>query len=321
MKYIYLDENHWINLTHAAENKPGYVKYGPVLHAAKQAVASKSAVFPISIFHIYETLKCGDLKQRKRLARLMTELSANTTIADLTTITSRELIEAVAHEFNLSVKPSNYNPFKMGITYTTHNEMAKKRLIAGSAAQQGISKLRASIQLAQRNSAEGMFEQLSGDNERSRREIIRDGDTDAATIAAAFERFRRGDEGYEQQFLDVHREVLDFALRRCGSTYEALQDRGPKYHRAFLSKVPTIDIQMELMEQRDADLNKPVDPNDLADILAQAAPIKYCDIVVTEKTWRAKAERRLAGQYNTVILSSLTALLPYISTSSDGAST
>ncbi len=77
MKCIYLDQNHWIKLTDAFFGRRHGLRYLPVLNAAQAAVASSAAAFPLSHIHIYETLKCPDVEQRKRLARVLIQLSRN----------------------------------------------------------------------------------------------------------------------------------------------------------------------------------------------------------------------------------------------------
>ena len=75
MKYVYLVQMHWIALAKAARGRSDGSDFVEVLDAARNAVANRRAVFPLSFAHLLETARAPTPKQRAELAALMTSLS------------------------------------------------------------------------------------------------------------------------------------------------------------------------------------------------------------------------------------------------------
>ena len=119
MKIIYLDQNHWIELSRAAHGRAAKRGVYEVLAAARLASAAGSACFPLSLTHVMETYKNDAPERRLRLARFMLELSADTTTADLPTVVRHEAHSALARA--LPRRFSSPPPFKYlgrGLSHT-----------------------------------------------------------------------------------------------------------------------------------------------------------------------------------------------------------
>lgn len=72
---VYLDQNHFVNLAKVVAGKPTRDGYPELLAAARNALSSGRAVFPLSATHLMETSNVGDAKRRADVANMMAELS------------------------------------------------------------------------------------------------------------------------------------------------------------------------------------------------------------------------------------------------------
>jgi len=74
----------------------------------------------------------------------------------------------------------------------------------------------------------------------------------------------------------------------------------------FLGKLPTALCEFALLFQRDQQLSRPIQVNDIADIWHLTLAIPYSDVVITEKMWVSIAKRaRLDEKCDTLMLSSI----------------
>jgi hypothetical protein len=72
---VYLDLNHFVNLAKAAIGKPAPAGYRELLAAARNAVSTGRATFPLSATHLMEVSNIGKAKHRADVASVMAELS------------------------------------------------------------------------------------------------------------------------------------------------------------------------------------------------------------------------------------------------------
>lgn len=111
---IYLDQNKWIDLSRAYHGMPGGQKFQHVLEKIQTAVFSESAIFPLSFQHYYETNKNSDLEQRRRLAKVMAEISQGIAISPQERLMKWELESALAKLFNEPI-PETLSVFGYGL--------------------------------------------------------------------------------------------------------------------------------------------------------------------------------------------------------------
>jgi hypothetical protein len=72
---VYIDLNHFINLAKVAIGKPAPAGYAELLAAARDAMSTGRATFPLSATHLMEVSDIGKAKQRADVANVMAELS------------------------------------------------------------------------------------------------------------------------------------------------------------------------------------------------------------------------------------------------------
>ncbi len=145
------------------------------------------------------------------------------------------------------------------------------------------------------------WEDAAREQEERRGEILADGDTMGYRhlIVGGFEELKRRHEAILVQKLKP--DDLQ-ALSSC-VTHET--DR-------FLASISSLQVQAKLTLQRYKDTNKPFHRNDIKDIAFLSTAIPYCDVVVTERSWRDLACReRLDEIFQTEILSDATQLVSH----------
>ena len=81
----------------------------------------------------------------------------------------------------------------------------------------------------------------------------------------------------------------------------------------FLDNVPTARCWFTLLYQRDQQLQRPIQENDLNDIWFLTLAIPYSDIVITERMWASiSRDAKLDTKYDTSIFSSIRDLDQYL---------
>ena len=105
MKIVYLDQNHWIELSKAAhgrESKPGVPE---VLSELKRSVVNGEACLPLSFGHWIETFKQRTPDRRFRLASVMWALSGGATVAAPHVVMQHEAEAALSGAFPGRIPP------------------------------------------------------------------------------------------------------------------------------------------------------------------------------------------------------------------------
>ena len=88
---------------------------------------------------------------------------------------------------------------------------------------------------------------------------------------------------------------------------------GPEGMSEFLSEVPTLSVRYELGRLKEQATSQAWTANDIRDLQALSIAMVYADVVVTEKSWTALAQRAgLDQRFGTRIVRDLTELLPIL---------
>ena len=82
---------------------------------------------------------------------------------------------------------------------------------------------------------------------------------------------------------------------------------------SVIENVPAIDIIVTFEIDRDENLSRQPQPNDLADFAALSVAIPYCDIIVIEKHWANVAKHKgFDKKYQTAILTDIRDIEPIL---------
>jgi hypothetical protein len=306
MKYIYLDQMHWISLAKAAKGRSDGSDFLPALNAAKDAVANQRAVFPLSFSHLLETARAPQLEQRETLATLMTRLSAGNVLRWSRPLVEFQLKNAVRMMFGEYVFEPEPSPFGRGVEDVFSTDIVSRLNLSNERAD----RLRLSL-----DTPDAWISLLSHSDEESRRAAIKSTDGIAIDAVKDYESRRvlwAGENAdfarraYAAILTKLFWLALQKSLHEIGRTVDDWGKSGPERLVEFWKSIPALDIELELHSQMHLQASKAWSSHDDRDIAFLALAIPACDVVVTEKFWVNLSERRkLQQRYDTTILSDL----------------
>lgn len=118
MRRVYLDQNKWIDLSRAAYGRSDGQRFQDALTIARAGVEQGLVSFPLSSVHYMELGVIQDLERRRRLARVMRELSKFHTMASQTEIVPAEFDHAIRDLMGPRPTPAReIRPFGFGIGF------------------------------------------------------------------------------------------------------------------------------------------------------------------------------------------------------------
>jgi hypothetical protein len=308
---VYLDQNKWIDLSRAYYKRVDGEKYTQTLAKVQKAVAKNTAILPLSAAHIIETQKITDIDRRKRLAKVMVEISKGWTIAPESYIVPQEISYSISKMLDKEVSISMPKgsrvigrgvPFAFGSSEEPHKHL-------------GISDEMAVNFLTFLDDPMVLFELLVGNDESIVKKGIKGFTRNAASYAQEIERKRNLGKKYSKvirkrayigDLLLRDQEIFIMVFAQFGLSFKDFLSKGKKHITSFFEQIPIYDVEIGLATERNEHWDKSIDPNDMTDIGFLSVAIPYCDIVITEKFWADLAKRKkLSDKYKTTILSEL----------------
>lgn len=306
MKYVYLDQMHWVALAKAAAKRPDGAHFIEVLEAAREAVANRRAAFPPSFAHLLETARAPKREQRAELAVLMTSLSMGVVLRWSRPLVEFQLRNAVRRLFAQPVIQPEPSPFGHGLEDVFSLDIPQRLSLPPERA----TRLRRTL-----DTPEAWISLLSHKNETSRRASITSVERIAMEAVDEYERRRTtwADEGgdwtrraYAVLLTKVFEEELQRSLHEIKRTLDDLRNAGPERLMELWESIPSLHVEMELHTEMHCQKSKPWTTHDDRDIACLSLAIPACDVVVTEKFWVDLSRRRkLDDRYITVLLSNL----------------
>ena len=295
-----------------------------MLQKVTKAVESKNAILPLSAFHIAETQKRKDISSRKRLSKVMATISQGWAISLSEIISNTEIQLSGAKLFGCA-QPNPPNVFGHGIAFAwgtdLHSLMENTINDPLATSDNFIHLFETFISTPQMTE---FFLSGMGNEESELVEAKKEYEENISRIAVVEEQFRaqikpqfQSEADYKKLYIANLQVVLRDKINNALSIYEKTVDEilsmGDNVFQDFIDDIPSLDVETQLVVRRNANLGKAVDKNDFADISALTAAIPYCDIVITENTWKDLAVRSgLDKKYNTVIVSDVNELNKYL---------
>ena len=313
MKYIYLDQMHWIALAKAGRGQSRPSDCTVVLDAARKAVANERAVFPLSFAHIIETARAPRPDQRTELAKLMTALSMGVVLRWSRSLVEFQLRNAVRRLFDHPLLQGEPLPFGR----TIEDVFCVDLLACMDIPPERAARFRRSL-----DTPDAWINLLSHKDEASRKAGIMSTDRTAEEGIEIYERRRVAwpdEDGYSTRREYAARLTMTFceelqrSLQEIEHTVEEWGKVGPERLMEFWASIPSLHVEMELHTQMHRQKSKAWTTHDDRDIGFLALAIPSCDVVVTEKFWVDLSRRRkLDDRHGTVLLSDLTDLTRHI---------
>jgi hypothetical protein len=278
---VYLDQNKWIDLSRAYYGMPEGKQFQPVLTKIQSAVLNKSAIFPLSFQHYFETNKTPDIERRKRLAKVMAEISQGICISPQERMMQWELGRSLAKLFDepFPEVPSAFGygfPCALGISI----EVPKDQ----------YDETREKI-----TSPETTFSLLVEDDNDEFNRWAQEFETTHYDLARKLEQFRKDvknlnklsrKHAYIAHLAEALKEKMTKVLGYFNKTYQEFLSIDAERLDAFWNDVPTIHVEIELnMGRNEQWKDRKIQPNDSTDIAFLSTAIPYCDVLVVEKSF------------------------------------
>lgn len=317
---IYLDQNKWIDLAKAATGHPGGARYIQALAAARSAVESGIASFPLDYYRYIETGKTSNARRRTDVADLMFELSRQHTVALPQALLPAEVDAALTRLFGRPSGVPKPTVFGIGINHIVPSlstpELDRQRIPGGPD----------SLSESDLQTLEGIFKGLG------ERELLRSGPETARSMGIDVELAAIEDQlvaheekiGNEIRKRGLQGELIEKAV--CASDLgdiqqpvtEALQRIGHSWDAFtrylietdtlvdFVNDLPTRHVTSVMRAAKLRQNEQRWERNDFNDIAALPVAVVHCDVVVTEKQWVHhidKSGKNLGALYGTKMLS------------------
>jgi hypothetical protein len=313
VKRVYLDQAEWIELTRARLGKPTSAGVREVLDIARAGVPLGLVALPLSGIHYMENAQTRRWSQRGALAATMAELSCFATIAPATRLLEAELDQALRKMFGRPYEVRTIDVFGTGGAHAFGEpELADVQDPRLRALMDADPTLRPFIEKRRE------FAMLAGPPRDfplpwfPTESVRQQEDRFAATQRQVGATLREA--GYGKDGRAVPTLVAQMLVEILGPLNEAMARTGlsadllytPEALTDLLMDLPTqrVDYELRLALHRDSGL--PWKGNDLDDIGALCLAVPYCDIVVTERKWRALVQAtHLDKLYGTTMLDSL----------------
>ena len=289
MPTVYLDTNHWISLARAASGHPTDPGHVRILELLRHHVAAGELQLPLSWIHYIEVHQAHQVERRRRLARLMIELSQGLSIAPLSLRLPESLTQSVARAFGIVRVPQPAAVLGRGVAFAfgqprmslfDGTALFMEPILAGT--QDGLGD--AELALA----AEVLTSLRAGSSSRARefeagRAWARRDSPDAL--------FRLH---LARTAIQVRPAILD-ALYANAVTLDLSSPTAETTLTAIILGVPELAVSVRLNVARDLQHDRRVAGNDFRDIDALCLAIPCCDLVVTEALWTSLSNRRASA--------------------------
>lgn len=263
----------WIYLaeTYYGRNESQSARYKLVLGKILKSIECKSAIFPISIFTILEAVTHRNTNHRKLLAEFVAKISDGWVFLPPWKIVPQELEKVVSGEINKEIQCIRKAKSTDDIVSLF---LSDEKDFDFSKYDEKISSYASTIEQARKNKN-----------------------------GKAYSRNALRCHYVRNMIIDIQSELFFLAQK-----YEKNVDELVKILGLF-ENIPVLDVQLNLVVERDRNLDKAVEKNDMVDVSFMSVAIPYADVVITEKHWVNLASRtKLDRKYHVSILHDLAKL-------------
>ncbi len=341
-KLIYLDLNHWIQLSKAHAGHRDGNNYKEILAACRKAVMDGTAVFPLSL-HTYMEISRIKHRQRRDLCEVVEEISRFMVVTPRHVVAEHEvetLLDQIVGPSPQPISTMNYlnsgGYQGLGIVGGIKLETA-----SGKDATSGLQRLLDDPQawdtLLQEVGLHLNRKEIEGPTPKEELKLQEQGwNPDAihkayvreakaeANLARKLSRTTRQRPDDLRGVISVS-ELVDGSIFATISLKKGLANRGIDSMEEFLEESPygsnldvfssmsSFDVAVTLKTSYHRNSNHRWTKNDIFDINAVAGTLPYCHVVVSDKSvWHHAKRNNLHKRLNTIILAHLSDLPEYL---------
>ena len=344
LRLIFLDLNHWINLSKCKSGHKDGKRYGAAFDACSAAVGEGSTLFPISLATIMEINAIQNPQQRLWLRQTIEQLSRFRAVLPRAITATFEFEQVLANQLDsirLRTAPIDYVGVSVGwavgkrIDSSVIDEQGRDvtteafptvppelrpffdpefmsytltgMVIEGPVDSSEEADLRARGWNPQR------LTEMMDSRVLLESQFVNNLDDHIATDPSGVD-WRKGrlrDVITTRELVLETDEAFSTVLDQQGLTVDDVFDNSGtpsaiRHNRCITDAMPTFDVAVTLKASYHRNPNHPWTRNDIFDIDAMSTVLPYCDVVVTDKEMASHVDRTsLAGRLDTKVLSSL----------------
>ena len=348
---VYLDLNHWINLSKCKSGHKDRQRYSGAFYACAAAVDEGSALFPISLSTMMEINAIRDPQQRLWLRWTIEKLSRFRAVLPRAVTAALEFEQVLANRLDrVRLRPAPLRYVGVGVGWLAGRSVAPS-VVDGQGRDvtaEVLPSLRPEVRrmldpefmsyMLTGMAIEGPANPSEEADLRARGwnpQALTDMMEDRALLESQFVNdlteyiatdpsgvnWRRGrlrDVITCRELFHETNETFSAVLVQQDLTFQDVFDNSEtpsaiRHNRCITDAMPTFDVAVTLKASYHRNPNHDWTRNDIFDIDAMSTVLPYCNVVVTDKAIASHVDRtQLAGRLNTTILSNLDDLVEHL---------
>lgn len=294
----YLDQNQWISLLkdYHTPDQPQYIRN------LSDAVTNGSIITPLSFTNIYETFKINSPERRRKLAAIQCALSKGIVFRNRQTLLRKEISNYFRKKFQISEQVVDEFWFLSEIFFDSAAPWTK--VCADLKIPKKI------IELTKENPMQALYTYLGTHNEPQRREAVQHFSSDSIDLIQRIEKRRNLSRDASKQirsnaykasmFLGIQ-EIMICILHEDLRINPNLKEYDNDVIFGVLDEVELLQSE-HLLASRLENESRPIDENDLRDMMSYSTIIPYADVFIGEKAFTSRARQcGLDKRFNTYL--------------------
>lgn len=313
-KVVYLDQKCWINLArlyHHKQTEKEKDLIGKIIGSSEK----HKVIFPLSISHLVETMKISSVRRKNELVPLMIRLSRGYSFQPYFSINIRaEIHNIILRKLGLPQINIRDLILKQGISNLIGGGKPTLVFRKDSELPEDIQKELLDL-LESPKALEEVLKSKLPKTLLENDELIRIFEKNRQKLSEIKDNDLRRRFFLEWNMRAILVPELAKTLYESGLPKDfILKEKSTRKDiEGLLDSIPTALCLLTLIYQRDQQLQRPIETNDLHDIWFLTLALPYSDIVATEKMWASIArQKKLDRKCNTKILSSIEELGKYL---------
>jgi len=327
-KLLYLDQNHWVELEKVEYQRQEDKTIEEILGLLRSLVSSNKLIIPIDINRLIETSHRSLSFTRERLSELMIELSKEYAVLAFVYVEELEIRNYINRKLGLS----EINLKELLINQNVENLLAGTPEVVGNKSDDEIQKINEEINriISTTDFKKYVISTHASRNIAQEEQFIQNAENAREPLKTMNTDIKR-----KEYLINVDFKVL---LRKIKETYKLTDDYEGKISKlerlgnllmirkslpshlqsikervSFMQEFPLYYTHRTLVSFRDRNLDRPIQSNDVIDIMQFVVPIVYFHYVVGENYFMTLAgQAKLNTLYNTTLCRGLTELKPFL---------
>ena len=308
-RILFLDQNAWIALAQGSWDWLAFPRQHAALTVIAEALQAKHIIVPLSFANIYETHKINDPIRRGHLARVQATISGGLVFRSRRHIFEQSLARHLCVRLGREVSELAPDWFLSPLFFEGASDY--------SPAAFGFEISERLLEFIRNNPQAALFDYLVATDEAIRVEAVRRYSAGSAELIeriearrklAAGESFALRRRAYSARLLI---DELDFILgiaRQINPAWSTVRGMGPSLTKSLVNEIAIMNVERELVVRLE-DQARPIDENDLRDMMSFSVVLPLADILVAEKPFVALCKQAGLGQkYETKLLTDVTEL-------------